>query len=401
MKKFFKYGYFTVVHILAGIAVFLIFTALAVKFKWTNNRGAIDENNRYFSEMAEKYDDELKKDSIDIEAKEFEFFQKLVIVAKYKPTDAKHISSVYYSSKNPIVGLRMIDAFSIMMKNNRKFHRELKKIKKGKDPLSIYQWSNYQVWKDFCQTVRNDRHSIDSVSRLTGVESRLIVMCLVGEQIRMFNSGREKFKKYVLPFNRIILPTNRGYGVTGILEHTALRIENTVFNKKSEFYAGDYFQNCINVNDSFPELVNDTIRAHKHKTIQRLIKRGDHYYSYLYTAFLLRQYQAHWERNGYSLENRPEILGSLFNLGYEKSKPKKNPEVGGSTFNVGGKDYTFGGLCFEFYYSGQLQDLFPITGKAFIPTLELEQKNKEWIANIKKKAEAESVSSKNKDKQKV
>jgi hypothetical protein len=288
-----------------------------------------------------------------------------------------------------------------MMKNNRKFHRELKKIKKGKDPLSIYQWSNYQVWKDFCQTVRNDRHSIDSVSRLTGVESRLIVMCLVGEQIRMFNSGREKFKKYVLPFNRIILPTNRGYGVTGILEHTALRIENTVFNKKSEFYAGDYFQNCINVNDSFPELVNDTIRAHKHKTIQRLIKRGDHYYSYLYTAFLLRQYQAHWERNGYSLENRPEILGSLFNLGYEKSKPKKNPEVGGSTFNVGGKDYTFGGLCFEFYYSGQLQDLFPITGKAFIPTLELEQKNKEWIANIKKKAEAESVSSKNKDKQKV
>jgi F0F1-type ATP synthase membrane subunit b/b' len=75
MKKFFKYGYFTVVHILAGIAVFLIFTALAVKFKWTNNRGAIDENNRYFSEMAEKYDDELKKDSIDIEAKEFEFFQ--------------------------------------------------------------------------------------------------------------------------------------------------------------------------------------------------------------------------------------------------------------------------------------------------------------------------------------
>lgn len=401
MKKYFKYGYFTVVHILAGIAVFLIFTALAVKFKWTNNSGAIDENNRYFSEMAEKYDDELKKDSIDIEAKEFEFFQKLAIVAKYKPTDAKHISSVYYSSKNPIVGLRMIDAFSIMMKNYRKFHRELKKIKKGKDPLSIYQWSNYQVWKDFCQVVRNDRQSIDSVSRLTGVESRLIVMCLVGEQIRMFNSGREKFKKYVLPFNRIILPTNRGYGVTGILEHTALRIENTVFNKKSEFYAGDYFQNCINVNDSFPELVNDTIRAHKHKTIQRLIKRGDHYYSYLYTAFLLRQYQAHWERNGYSLENRPEILGSLFNLGYEKSKPKKNPEVGGSTFNVGGKDYTFGGLCFEFYYSGQLQDLFPITGKAFIPTLELEHKNKEWIANIKKKAEAESVSSKNKDKQKV
>ena len=390
MKKILKYGYFSVVHILAAVALFLIFTALAVKFKWTNNGGAIDENNRYFSEMASRYDDELKMDSVNIEKKEFEFFQKLAIVAKYKPTDAKRISQAYYLSKNPIVGLRMIDAFSIMMKKNQDFQDELASVKKGKDQLSIYEWSNYQVWKDFCNIVRKDRYAIDSVSRLTGVESRLIVMCMVGEQVRMFNSGREKFKKYVLPFNRIMLPTNRGYGVTGILEHTALRIENTIFNKKSEFYAGDYFQNCINVNDSFPELVNDTIKAHKLKTIQRLIQRGDHYYSYLYTAFLLRQYQAHWERNGFTLENHPEILGSLFNLGYQKSKPKKNPVAGGSTFDVGGKDYTFGGLCFEFYYSGQLQDLFPITGRAFIPVKELEKKNKEWIASIKKKVEEES-----------
>ena len=390
MKKILKYGYFSVVHILAAVALFLIFTALAVKFKWTNNKGAIDENNRYFSQMADKYDDELKLDSASIEKKEFEFFQKLAVVAKYKPIDAKSISQAYYISKNPIVGLRMIDAFSIMMKNNQAFQNDISNIKKGKEPLSIYEWSNYQVWKDFCKIVRKDRFAIDSVSRLTGVESRLIVMCMVGEQIRMFNSGREKFKKYVLPFNRIMLPTNRGYGVTGILEHTALRIENTIFNKKSEFYAGDYFQNCINVNDSFPELVNDTIKAHKLKTIQRLIQRGDHYYSYLYTAFLLRQYQAHWERNGFTLENRPEILGSLFNLGYQKSKPKKNPEVGGSTFNVGGKDYTFGGLCFEFYYSGQLQELFPISGRAFIPVKELEKNNKEWIESIKKKVEEEA-----------
>jgi hypothetical protein len=401
MKNILKYVYLVGVHILAAAALFLIFTALAVKFKWTNNGGAIDENNRYFSQMADKYDDDLIKDSVNFVKKEFEFFQKLAIVAKYKPADAKSISKAYYISKNPIIGLRMIDAFSIMMKKNQAFQSEIMKIQKDLDPLSIYEWSNYQVWKDFCKIVKNDKHAIDSVSRLTGVESRLIVMCLVGEQVRMFNSGREKFKKYVLPFNRIMLPTNRGYGVTGILEHTALRIENTVFNKNSEFYAGDYFQNCINVNDSFPELVNDTIKAHKNKTIQRLIQRGDHYYSYLYTAFLLRQYQAHWERNGFTLENRPEILASLFNLGYQKSKPKKNPVVGGSTFNVGGKDYTFGGLCFEFYYSGQLQELFPITGQAFIPVDLLEIKNREWIAFIKKKVEEENKKKEDEENQKA
>lgn len=391
MKKILKYGYFSLLHILAAIAMFLIFTALAVKFKWTNNSGNIDENNRYFSEIANRYDDDLKNDSVQIAKLEFEMFQKLAVVSKYKPVDAKRIADAYYKSKNPIIGLRMIDAFSVLMRKNKQFQKEIRSIKNFRDDLSIYSWSNYQVWRDFCRVVKKDKHAIDSVSRLTGVESRLIVMCLVGEQVRMFNSGREKFKKYVLPFNRILLPTNRGYGVTGILEHTALRIENTLFNAKSEFYAGDYFQNCINVRDSFPEVINDTIKAHKLKTIQRLIRGGDHYYSYLYTAFLLRQYQAHWERNGFTLENRPEILASLFNLGYEKSKPKKNPEAGGSTFNVGGKDYTFGGLCFEFYYSGELQDLFPITGKAFIPVRELEIKNKEWIEFIKKKAEESIV----------
>jgi hypothetical protein len=118
-----------------------------------------------------------------------------------------------------------------------------------------------------------------------------------------------------------------------------------------------------------------------------LIKGGDHYYSYLYTAYFLRQFQAHWEKEGFDLSNRPEILGTLFNLGYQKSKPKKNPEVGGSTFAIGGKDYTFGGLCFEFYYSGELLKEFPITDQAFIPVAELEKNNKEWLEQIKKASE--------------
>jgi hypothetical protein len=221
--------------------------------------------------------------------------------------------------------------------------------------------------------VKADKKAIDSVSRITGVESRLIVMCLVGEQIRMFNSFREKFKQQVYTYNHIIMTRNRGYGVTGILENTALRIERTLFDPKSPFYPGDYYQQCINVNDTFPEFAVDTIEAHKFPTIQRLMKGGDHFYSYLYTALFLRQFQAHWEKAGYTLAYRPEIFGTLYNLGYQKSKPSKNPMVGGSNFTVGGKDYTFGGLCFEFYYSGELQDLFPLTSRPIIPTEELEK----------------------------
>jgi hypothetical protein len=390
-KTWVKYTYLTALHILAGVAAFLILTALAVKFKWTNDSGDVDINNRYYEDIASQYGNESKKDSATIARDEYIMFQRLGVLSRYYPHNAKVISEAYQHEKNVYTALRMLDAVSILLRDNKQFMREMKEVnKKAKfNSGSVYAWSNYTVWKQFCNTIIKDKRAIDSVSRLTGVESRIIVMCVVGEQLRMFNSGREKFKQYVYPYSRLILPSNRGYGVSGILEHTALRIESTLFNEKDPFYPGDYFQQTINVRDSFPEVINDSISAHKHKTIQRLIKGGDHYYSYLYTAYLMRQFQAHWEKNKFDLSNRPEILGTLFNLGYQKSKPKKNPEVGGSTFKIGEKDYTFGGLCFEFYYSGEMQDAFPITGRGFIPVKELEKNNKTWIEAIKKRIEEE------------
>jgi hypothetical protein len=390
-KTWVKYTYLTALHILAGVAAFLILTALAVKFKWTNDAGDVDINNRYYEDIASQYGNESKKDSATIARDEYIMFQRLGVLSRFYPHNAKVISEAYQHEKNVYTALRMLDAVSILLRDNKQFMREMKDVnKKAKfNSGSVYAWSNYTVWKQFCNTIIKDKRAIDSVSRLTGVESRIIVMCVVGEQLRMFNSGREKFKQYVYPYSRLILPSNRGYGVSGILEHTALRIESTLFNEKDPFYPGDYFQQTINVRDSFPEVINDSISAHRHKTIQRLIKGGDHYYSYLYTAYLMRQFQAHWERNNFDLSNRPEILGTLFNLGYQKSKPKKNPEVGGSTFKIGEKDYTFGGLCFEFYYSGEMQDAFPITGRGFIPVKELEKNNKTWIEAIKKRIEEE------------
>ena len=390
-KIIIKYTYLTALHILAGVAAFLILTALAVKFKWTNDAGDVDVNNRYYEDIASQYGNESKKDSNTIAKDEYIMFQRLGVLSRFYPHNAKVISEAYQHDKNVYTALRMLDAINILMHDNKEYIRAMKEIN-GKAKFvsgSVYAWSNYTVWKQFCNTIIKDKRAIDSVSRLTGVESRIIVMCVVGEQLRMFNSGREKFKQYVYPYSRLILPSNRGYGVSGILEHTALRIESTLFRENDPFYPGEYFQQTINVSDSFPEVINDSISAHRHKTIQRLIKGGNHYYSYLYTAYLMRQFQAHWERNGFDLSNRPEILGTLFNLGYQKSKPKKNPEVGGSTFKIGEKDYTFGGLCFEFYYSGEMQDAFPITGRGFIPVKELEKNNKTWIEAIKKRVDEE------------
>ena len=382
--RFLRLTYFTVLHLLSIFAVFLMLTALAVKFKWTNEKGNVDINNRYFSSMAKQYGSDLKSKKANLAREESILLQKIGLLAKYSPLDAAKINNAYFATKEISIAQRMFDAAALLLKDNKLFQKELRKIKAKSNKKSLFEFSNYTVWKTFCDAVRKDKAAIDSASRITGVESRLIVMCLVGEQVRMFNANRERFKQYVYPFSSVILPKNRGYGVTSILEHTALQIEKNLINPKSEFYPGDYFYKTLNTTDAAPGLVIDSIKAHQHKTIQRLIMGGDHFYSYLYTAFLIRQYQAHWQRAGEDLSYRPEIIGTLFNLGFHKSKPKKNPEVGGSNFTVGNKEYTFGGLCDEFYYSGEMLKDFPITKQAFIPVAELEKRNQAHLEKVQK-----------------
>lgn len=381
--KILKITYYVALHLLSAFAIVLIFTAVAVKFKWTNTRGNVDVNNRYFSKLASQYGKDLKAKQQNFDNEENLLLQKIGLLAKYKPVDALKISNAYQQSKGLFIAQRMFDATALLLKDNRTFNNELKNLKAKKDNKSLFEFSNYAVWKTFCDAVRKDKAAIDSASRITGVESRMIVMCLVGEQVRMFNASRERFKQYVYPFNNIILPRNRGYGVTSILEHTALRIERQLIDKNNKFYPGDYFYKCLNTTDAAPSLVVDSIKAHQHKTIQRLIKGGDHFYSYLYTGFLIRQYQAHWQLEGFDLSYRPEIVGTLFNLGFEKSKPKKDPEVGGSSFKVGDNEYTFGGLCYEFYYSGEMMKDFPITTNPFPPLALLEKQNKAHLKKVK------------------
>ena len=90
----------------------------------------------------------------------------------------------------------------------------------------------------------------------------------------------------------------------------------------------------------------------------RLTDEHNHYYSYLYTALFIKEIEAQWLRAGYDISNRPEILATIFNLGFDKSIPKKDPEVAGSIITIGGEQITFGRLAYEFYYSGELLDIF-------------------------------------------
>ena len=68
---------------------------------------------------------------------------------------------------------------------------------------------------------------------------------------------------------------------------------------------------------------------------------------------------------GYDISDRPDILFTLFNVGFSQSVPKPNPVAGGSHINVGDRSYTFGAIGFDFYYSGELADAFPFQRQHF------------------------------------
>ena len=96
-----------------------------------------------------------------------------------------------------------------------------------------------------------------------------------------------------------------------------------------------------------------------------MVDYKNHFYSYIYAAIFVKQVKIQWEKAGYPIDNRPEILATLFNVGYPQSLPKKNPKVGGSTIKIHEKPHSFGAVAYEFYYSGELYKLFPFKTKKF------------------------------------
>ena len=363
-KKWVKYPFVISTIIFAIIGIFLSSAYVAVKFKLTNDPGHVDHNNRYFQDMQDKYNQSFKIDSSSnqSEVKNHEALQRIIILNKYCPKNADYILNAYVQSKNEKETHRMLDAVDMYMQDNKQYLAELAKYhneKKLSKPEyiygSIFDWMNISEWKDFKLAVEKDKTLIDSVANLTGVESRLIVSVLVGEQIRLFNSNREAYKKWIGPLKILSVETQFSFGVTGIKEHTAQRIEHLLKDSASEFYLGKNYEHLLNFR-------TDSIQKER---LDRLTSYRNHFYSYMYAALFLKQVKVQWERAGFPIDDRPEILATLFNIGFIGSIPKENPRVGGSTIKIYDKPHSFGSISYEFYYSGELYELFPIKHKKF------------------------------------
>jgi hypothetical protein len=361
-SKWFRYPFWTFVFSFAAIGFFLSASYVAIKFRLTDEKGSVDANNRYFAGMEDKYNQAYKLNSEQLKALHFESLDRILLLKKFYPKNAQYILDAWKASNNEVEVKRMIDAVDIQLKSNRVYQQKRRQLKREKNQqkksgnlLSAFEWMNIQEWSDFKIAVAKDVKLVDSVAKQTDVEGRLIVSCLVGEQIRLFNSDREAYKKWISPLKILSVESMFSFGVTGIKEHTAIQIEEHLKNPKSVYYLGEKYEHLLDFKTANPT----------QERISRLTDFHNHYYSYLYAAIFLKQVKMQWERAGFPIDHRPEILVTLFNVGYPQSVPKAHPKVGGSTIKIKDKAYTFGAVAYQFYYSGELYDLFPFEKRKF------------------------------------
>jgi hypothetical protein len=345
----------------ALIGFVLTTSFFAIKLHLFNDPGAVDYNDRYFSKNSEKdYELLLKDTSIAEVAKIAKFYYKLMLLNEYYPQNATLIHNAFLQHHNIAIAEKMFDAANLRLHDVNPLQNKIASIdplfnennKSDSGMINLFEWMNISEWQDFKISVVKDTKLIDSAARVVKVEPRLIVAVLLGEQMRLFNSKREVFKKVISPLKILSVESKFSLGVTGIKEETAIKVEKFLKDSLSPFFLGDKYRNLLDFNTKDPK-----------ERFDRLVDYRNHYYSYLYAAIIIRQVREQWLKAGFDISERPEILATLYNVGFEYSKPGPSPRVGGSHININDKSYTFGALAYEFYYSGELLKEFPFKPK--------------------------------------
>lgn len=224
--------------------------------------------------------------------------------------------------------------------------------KPSEEPIyTLFPLAHTPPWIAFRQAVAKDIPMIEKVSKETGIEPRILVAILVPEQMRLFYSDRALFKRVFEPLKVLGSQSQFSWGIFGIKDETARATESHLTNMTSPFYLGKSFEKALSFASS-----TDIDQ----ERFARITDEHNHLYAYRYAALYVAQIEAQWKKEGHPINARPEIIATLWNLGFEKSKPHKNPSSGGAVLTIEGKEYSFGELARLFYYSDEMIELFPV-----------------------------------------
>lgn len=214
----------------------------------------------------------------------------------------------------------------------------------------VCKWNQSEEWLTVRGGLVKDKDVILKVSQQTGVSARMLASAVAPEQLRFFSSNRETFKRYFEPMKVLGTMTQFSYGIAGFKQETAKQVEQYTVDRNSPFYAGDGMAKLV----SYPKGTSPS-----KELFNRLTDEKNHYYSYLYTALFIKELQAQWASKGYDISERPDVITTLFNIGFNFSHPKATPQIGGTGITLDGTKYSYGELGTNFYNSDELTSIFP------------------------------------------
>jgi hypothetical protein len=323
-----------------------------MQFGLFNVKGLISERNSYFNINESK-----KNISIDQNTKHLETICKINVLSKYAPLTSINIYEALSDNVRDEILDRMFLFASSSFKNDFTYNSLMLGCQKNRKdevidlPKSAYVWADSDEWKLMKEVFIRDQEQIKLASKDAGISARILLGGVIGEQFRFFSNRRETFKSYFEPLKILASLSKFSYGIAGLKPETVLKIENNLKDKNSVFYLGYNMENVANYIDK-SEITN--------QRMNRITEIKNPYYPYLYVGLYMRQVINQWSKSGFDISSDPGVLATLYNLGFNRSIPKENPLPGGTEIIVNGIVYNFGDLADQFYYSGELIDIYPI-----------------------------------------
>lgn len=346
-RKVFRAG----LYIFAIIGFIFVGVYFAMQKGLLNVKGSISERNSYFNFKKSQANQVISMNDIVIAC-------QINVLGKYAPITAINIFRTLSKGTDEELIKAMIKTSSRRFENDISFVKSIDNCSRESDatvslPMSAYYWADTDEWNLMKEVFIRDQDIIKKAASDAKISPRLILSGVIGEQFRFFSSRRESFKSYFEPLKILATLSNTSYGIAGLKPKTVGIIEANLKDPRSQFYLGPDMA-------SLADYKNVTAEDLEAKRLDRIVDTKNPYYSYLYVGLFMKEISAQWSRAGFDISNRPEILATLYNLGFYYSIPKPDPQVGGTTISINNVDYTFGDLAYEFYYSGELADIFPL-----------------------------------------